>query len=334
MEIILHRLLASSRLNTLMNFIVGHYVTIYMIHRPQPQDGAYEGLPPALLEECIIYAQKNGFEFASIDEILVDAMSGRKRKHPTICFTLDDGYQDQLDQLLPVLLTHNCKPTLFTIVDMIDGVIWPWDAKLSYAVWSSTQVHASFQFNNTVFNLALDNPVARTHSRRQLTRFAKTLKPDQLDKFSQIALSSLAFTPQTTIPSSYLPASWDSLRSAEQQGLRIGSHACSHQVFTVLSNAEINTELERANNRLIKELKAPSRIFCYPSGTINDYSTKHIQLVQAQGYIGALTSTSGNTNLKQIQINPFQIKRHSFPNSFEKFVRYSSWLQYIRSSIE
>jgi peptidoglycan/xylan/chitin deacetylase (PgdA/CDA1 family) len=334
MDTTLHRLLASSGIAALMNFIVGHYVTIYMIHRPQPLDGAYEGLTPALLEESIVYAKNAGFEFASIDEVLADAIAGRKPKRPTICFTLDDGYQDQIDQLVPVLLAHNCKPTLFTIVDMIDGILWPWDAKLSHATWTSTQNQASFQFNKTVFNLALDHTAARIHSRRQLTRFGKTLKPAQLHEFIQVALAALAFDPDASIPASYRPASWDSLRHAEQQGLRIGSHACSHQVFAVLSDAQINAELERANIRLAQELKSPSRVFCYPSGTINDYSSHHIQLVKAQGFIGALTSTSGNTNLKQIQTQPFEIKRHSFPNNFEKFVRYSSWLEYIRSSIE
>lgn len=333
MDITLHRLLASSRISALMNFIVGHYVTIYMIHRPQPLDGAYEGLTPALLEECIVYAKKTGFEFASIDDVLADAIAGRKPKRPTICFTLDDGYQDQLDQLVPVLLAHDCKPTLFTIVDMIDGVIWPWDAKLSYATWTSTQAQANFHFNNTMFDLALDSPAARIRSRRQLTRFGKTLKPEHLHEFIQTALTALAFDPNANIPASYRPVSWDSLRSAEQQGLRIGSHACSHQVFAVLSDAQINSELERANSLLAQELNAPSRVFCYPSGTVNDYSSHHVQLVKAQGYAGALTSTPGNTNLKQIQKNPFQIKRHSFPNSFEKFVRYSSWLEYIRSGI-
>ena len=330
----LHRLLASSGISALMNFIVGHYVTIYMIHRPQPLDGAYEGLTPEVLEQCIVYAKKAGFEFASIDEILAAAAAGLKPKRPTICFTLDDGYQDQLDQLVPILLAHNCKPTLFTIVGMIDGVDWPWDAKLSYAAWISTLAKASFQFNNTTFDLVLDHPGVRIRSRRQLTRFGKTLKPDQLHEFIQTALTALAFDPNTSIPTSYRPVSWGSLRGAEQRGLRIGSHACSHQVFTVLSDAQISAELERANRLLAQELKAPSRVFCYPSGTINDYSSHHIQLVKAQGYAGALTSTPGNTNLKQIQENPFQIKRHSFPNNFEKFVRYSSWLEYIRSSIE
>jgi len=334
MDTILHRLLASPGITALMNFMVGHYVTIYMVHRPQPHDGAYEGLTPALLEECIVYAKKAGFEFAAIDEIVAEALAGHTPKRPTLCFTLDDGYQDQLDELVPVLLQHNCKPTLFTIVDMTDGNIWPWDAKLSYAVWSSTLAHTSFQFNDARFDLPLDHEAARIRSRRQLTRFGKTLKSDQLHEFVQVALTALAFDPATRIPTNYRPASWASLRSAEEQGLRVGSHACSHQVFVALSDAQISAELERANSRLGQELKAPSRIFCYPSGTINDYAPHHAQLIKEQGFMGALTSTPGNTNLKQIKKNPFQIKRHSFPNSFEKFVRYSSWLEYIRSSIE
>ncbi len=329
-----YRALASKRIAALMNIMVGHYATIYMIHRPRPRDGAYEGVSPELLEECIVYAKAAGFEFASIDEVIEKARNKQKPDRPTLCFTLDDGYEDQLEQLVPILLKHQCKPTLFTIVDMVDGIDWPWDSKISAAVWNTPQKQLAFDFNNHAFALDFSEPHARRASRRQLTRFGKSLPAAQLEQYVTALLSALDVEPHGPAPAEYKPSTWDSLRKAEQAGLRIGSHACSHRVFAALSDAQIQQELQRAQAVLARELVNPSRVFCYPSGTLNDFSLHHTQLVKdTQFFIGAVTSMPGNISQQQIAQQPFLVKRHSFPASFDKFVRYSSWLEYIRSRI-
>jgi peptidoglycan/xylan/chitin deacetylase (PgdA/CDA1 family) len=328
------KILISPQISSLMNVIVGHYVTIYMIHRPKPVDRAYDGLSPALLEECIVYAQNAGFEFASIDEVLTNALAHQKPKRPTLCFTLDDGYQDQWDQLVPVLLKHNCKPTLFTIIDMVDGIDWPWDSKISFAIWNTRKTHLRFDFENTGFDLELSQPQARRAARRKLTRFGKRLTTSALDNYMRALLEHLDIEPPTLAPPAYQPLTWEALREAEKAGLRIGSHACSHRVFSALPDEQILDELNRAQKRLSYELSNPSQVFCYPSGTAADFSRHHTELVKQTNYfIGAVTSIPGNIKQTDIQKDPYTVKRHSFPDSFEKFVRYSSWLEYIRSGI-
>jgi peptidoglycan/xylan/chitin deacetylase (PgdA/CDA1 family) len=329
-----YRALASKRIASLMNAIVGHYATIYMIHRPRPFDGAYEGVSPELLEECIFYAKAAGFEFASIDEVIEKARNKQKPDRPTLCFTLDDGYEDQLEQLVPILLKHQCKPTLFAIVDMVDGSDWPWDSKISAAIWNTKLKQLAFHFNHRVFELDFSEPNAKRASRRQLTRFGKSLPAAQLEQYVTALLSALDVEPSAQAPAEYKPSTWESLRKAEQEGLRIGSHACSHQVFAALSDAQIKQELQRAQDVLARELVNPSRVFCYPSGTLNDFSARHTELVKDMNlFIGAVTSMPGNISQQQIAQQPFLVKRHSFPASFDKFVRYSSWLEYIRSRI-
>lgn len=334
MSDLLYRTLTSKRIASLMNSVVGHYATIYMIHRPRPLDGAYEGVSPELLEECIVYAKNAGFEFASVDDVIQNAIAKQKPNRPTLCFTLDDGYQDQLDQLVPILLKHNCKPTLFAIVDMVDAVDWPWDSKLSYAIWNTLESHLQFRFNNMLFELDFSGPNTRRMSRRQLTRFGKTLSADQLANYVETLLAALNVEPNIQAPPAYRPSTWDSLRLAERAGLRIGSHACSHRVFSALTDSQVKHELQRAHDLLTRELVNPSRVFCYPSGTLNDFSLHHTALVKEMDFfVGAVTSMPGNINQQQIAQSPFLVKRHSFPGNFEKFVRYSSWLEYIRSSI-
>jgi peptidoglycan/xylan/chitin deacetylase (PgdA/CDA1 family) len=321
---------ASPSVSKLMSSLLGQFVTIYMMHRPKATDGAYEGTNPELLESYIKQAQKRGFHFASVEELVVDALSGKKQKHPTLSFTLDDGYQDQLDVLVPVLLQYNCKPTLFVIADMIDTNEWPWDAKLAYGIWNTGVTKLELQLNGIPEIIRLDTPTDRISARRQLTTHAKRLPEKQLESFLSLILPQLKID-FSTPPKQYQPASWKSLQIAEAKGLNIGSHGCSHRVFSSLTNAQIIAELERAKQKLAEHIKNPSRVFCYPSGKVTDFSHEHSALLKETGYIGALSSVPGNPNYRMIQSDPFNICRHSIPNNMNTFIRYTSWLEYLRS---
>lgn len=322
--------LTAAPINRLMSSLLGQYVTIYMLHRPQSPDGAFEGISPAQLEEAIIYAKNAGFRFASIDELVSDALAGKQQQQPILCFTLDDGYQDQLDELVPVLLKHDCKPTLFVIADMVNGDEWPWDAKLAYAIWNTPHSSLTLDIEGHEQTFTLTGSEQRIDARRKLTAFAKRLSSVKLAEFLQHVLPKLDID-LSSPPIRYRPATWQSLNDAEQKGLKIGSHGCSHRVFSALSDAQIQSELDRANMLLNQHLRSPSRVFCYPSGKAADFSDGHSRLLITQGYIGSLNSIAGNPSFNNIQTHPFNIHRHSFPNTLHTFIRYSSWLEYLRS---
>lgn len=314
----------------LMRFLLGQFVTIYMLHRPKSPNGAYEGVNPEFLEQAIHYAKNAGFHFASIDELVSDALAGKQQQHPTLCFTLDDGYQDQLDRLVPVLLKHDCKPTLFVITDMINAKDWPWDAKLAYALWNTSDPVLDIILDNRAQRFLLDTAENRIATRRKLTTYAKRLSSDKLAEFLSLILPALNID-LSRPPPEYQPASWDSLRTAEENGLKIGSHGCSHRVFSALDNEQILFELDKAKTLLAQNISNPSRVFCYPSGKATDFLDGHKHLLAKEGYIGALNSIAGNPSFSSIQANPFNIHRHSFPGNLNTFIRYSSWLEYLRS---
>lgn len=317
-------------ISQLMSLILGQFVTIYMLHRPKSPTGAFDGTSPALLEQSINYAKNAGFYFASIDELVDDALAGKRQQQPTLCFTLDDGYQDQLDHLVPVLLKHNCKPTLFVIADMVNDKDWPWDAKLAYAIWNCPLPSIQIPIDGSTQKLQLDTAEHRINVRRKLTSYAKRLSSDNLAEFLSITLPALQVD-LSNPPPEYQPASWESLRTAEQKGLKIGSHGCSHRVFSSLDDEKILFELDKAKTLLAQNLNNPSRVFCYPSGKATDFLDGHRHLLAKEGYIGALNSIAGNPNFEKIRTNPFNIHRHSFPSNLNTFIRYSSWLEYLRS---
>src|SRR6187402_1686971 len=130
MDKLLTHVLGFKPLNKFINKLLGHYVTIFMIHRSVAKDDSYQGLSPELLEQCLIYAKNNNYHFASLDEVVHNAMNDIQPERPTLCFTLDDGFDDQVKELVPILLKYGAKPTIFVLSNFVDGLDWPWDSRL------------------------------------------------------------------------------------------------------------------------------------------------------------------------------------------------------------
>lgn len=314
-----------------MNQLVGPFITVFTIHRPAPADGSFSGVNERLLEQCLMYAKEKKYKFASIDQVVEDALNHEVYKEPTLCFTLDDGYEDQVARLTPILLEHKASPTFFVITDFIDQKIWPWDAKLAFILWNSPLSACTVIIGSTKFTLDLSTTAKRIATRRLVIQTIKLLPPNELDNCILQIASQCQIAIPNAIPAEFAPTTWQQLRNLESQGLRVGSHTKSHVVFNSTSASQIRDELTQSQQKLKSELANPSSVFCYPLGTDKDFSHEHIQLVREAGYTSAISTISKTTSLESIRKQPFQIRRIGFPNTFEKFIRYTSWLEAIRS---
>lgn len=316
-----------------MTKLVGPFVTIYTLHRPKPANNSFHGVDEHLLDRCLQFAIQRGYRFASIDELVDAAINQRELTQPTLCFTLDDGYADQLSRLIPVLLKYQAKPTLFAITDFVDQIDWPWDAKVAYVIWNTQAEQFSIESAGKILSLDCSTREGRVISRRMLSQHAKTLDKQGLTDFLQTLERVCGVLLPAQAPEGYTPTSWDDLRSYEQQGLRIGAHSRSHLVLSALSDEQILHELRHSKDRVEQELKNPSQVFCYPSGTARDFSSAHPRLVEQVGFSSAITTISKPTNLQIMRDNIYQIDRIGFPESFDKFVRYSSWIEVLRNKL-
>jgi peptidoglycan/xylan/chitin deacetylase (PgdA/CDA1 family) len=319
--------------NNLLNRLIGPYFTIFTLHRCNSNNGAYGGTDEALLKKCLDYASKNDYRFLSIDDVVKESLNGLTSSQPTICFTLDDGYADQSNHLVPLLLDYKAAPTLFVITDFVDNTLWPWDAKLVYLIWNTPLDHIILTIGKTTLTLDLSSASKRISSRRLVNDVVKKIPPELHDQvISDIAKDCQLKLPLSP-PEEFLNTNWSRLRELERHGLRVGSHTASHLVFNSANEERIHQELVKSKTQLTNELKNPSSVFCYPLGSAKDFSAQHIHLIKAAGYSAAVSTLSSITNKKAINAKPFQIERIAFPNTFEKFVRYISWKEVVRSKL-
>lgn len=327
------RLTGSRTLHRCLTAMTGPYAGVFTLHRPMPEDGMFHGITESLLIDCLDFARGRGYEFVSIDELLRRALSDEKARRPMVCITLDDGYEDQLTRLLPILLKYDAKPTLFVISDFSDDLGWPWDAKLAYLikVCPANTLTLDMFGRNSVFDMSSKD--GRVHSRRAIIKHAKTLSSEKLFEFvSQVAAACGLEVPERA-PEGYRPATWAMLREWEAKGLRVGSHNQSHNVLNALNAEKVGDELAHSWKRLHSELSSPSKVFCYPSGTAEDFSETHESLVQRAGYQAGITTLSQVAYFEDIRRNPYRISRIGFPNTVSQFARYASWVEALRSKL-
>ncbi|HEY6529245.1 MAG TPA: polysaccharide deacetylase family protein [Cellvibrionaceae bacterium] len=318
-----------ARIERLWTGILGSWATIFTLHRPPAANGSYDGIEPEFLAESLAFVQARGYEFVSVDELVARALRGESLRR-CLCFTVDDGFADQLDVLIPVLLRFNAKPTLFVITDLVDGISWPWDNQLAYLCWHAQEGLYKLPLAGQLLDIDLRTVESRRKSRRLLTRTAKGMQRSEISQLLEQLQAALSLSIPAAAPAEYRAATWEQLRHLEAQGLRVGCHAKSHFTFNALSDEEVTQELRHSKMRLTAEMANPSEIFCYPSGTQTDFSQRHEPLVQQAGFLGAVSTLSKNTCTQAIQEAPYRIQRIGMPHELSHLVRYISWFEYLR----
>jgi len=333
MDKFLGKILEKESLSNVTYKLLGHYVTVFMLHRPANHNQYINGHCINLIEKCLKFSIKKGFNFATPDELILLAKNGHQPKRPTICFTIDDGYADEVESLCPLFIKYSIQPTIFVITDFIDQQDWPWDAKISYMFENVTNKVFEFTFEHDKINLDLSTPETLKKSRRAIVSYAKSLKAHKIINLMNNLAEQLAISLPSKAPDRFKPASWSDLRHLEKKGLVVGSHGRNHFTLNSIDDQQIARELNFSKKKLHENLKSSSQVFCYPSGTARDFSPHHTKLVKEAGHIGAMTAKPGNTTMTQINNSPYTIRRHALPDSYEMFVRYVSWFEALRTRL-
>ena len=83
---------------------------------------------------------------------------------------------------------------------------------------------------------------------------------------------------------------WDQISDLDRRGMDIGSHTATHQDLTVLSAANLSTELSGAADTLKSKLGHPVYWLCYPAGK---YDADVLKYASEAGYLLATTTEPG-----------------------------------------
>ena len=218
------------------------------------------------------------------------------------CITFDDGYEDWLSGVVPVLERYHLHATFFITTSQLSGVPI-WNERILHAIAHAPASLESLQLSSLGSpRLVLTGMTEKNLAVRQLDQCLKYQEPVERERMLQ-ELEGLTQVCLTDVPK----MSVDDLRVIHSKGFGIGSHTVTHPILARCNPATAYQEIVHAREQLEFFVRGKVTAFAYPNGVPKtDFDSEHIEMVKRAGYTCAVTTHRGAaTNATSV----FQIPR-------------------------
>ncbi len=203
------------------------------------------------------------------------------------CVTFDDGYADNPEVALPILVRHAIPATFFVATGYLNGE----------RMWNDTVIEAIRRMPGAYLNLddwglgtlSLEGSVAR---RAVIQRVLPALK--YLPSAERESRASRLAEQAGLARDSDLMMTIEHLRALQAANMEIGAHTITHPILANASSDEARREINDSGRYLADALRTPIRLFAYPNGRPKkDYGEQHVRMVREAGYSAAVSTSPG-----------------------------------------
>ncbi|MGV7206261.1 polysaccharide deacetylase family protein [Oxalobacteraceae bacterium A2-2] len=200
------------------------------------------------------------------------------------CITFDDGYADNAEIALPLLLKHGLGACFFIASGYLDGGVM-WNDRIT------EHVRACRGACLDLGGLGLGPgrwPIATPAQKAAaIVHLQQRLKYLPYGEREQAAA-------RLAPPHTDLMLSAGQLCQLRDSGMEIGGHTLRHPILACLPDAEARAEIVMGKRMLESLLDQEVALFAYPNGKPGqDYDTRHVRMVEAAGFRAAVTTAAG-----------------------------------------
>lgn len=286
---------------------MGH---IFMLHRVLP-DALHPyifnkglGISPDSLEYFIQHFRSKNYDFISLDELSEILTKKRNPDKKFICFTLDDGYKDNLTYGLPVFSKYQVPFTIYVTNCFPNQTALLWWYMLEKALFSKSSLQ--LQTPQGVKNYAWQTDVERlscyNQIRDEIRRIPKvSFRKSILDTF-QLDEATIGVQNENTF------LSWDEIIQLSQNPLvTIGAHTMNHLSLTSLSDEELVDEIKFSKDEIERYIQKEVAHFAYPYGGVEDAHAREYEVIKTLGFKTATLNRPGNVfpaSIKEMECLP------------------------------
>jgi peptidoglycan/xylan/chitin deacetylase (PgdA/CDA1 family) len=271
---------------------------IFMLHRVLPEQersvfSLNKGLAitPEKLEEFILLFKNKGYQFISLEDIATCAENGRKLPKKFICFTLDDGYRDNLVYGLPIFKKHQVPFTLYITNCFPNGTAILW--------WYLFENHAK-SFNKLSLSSSLDQKefswVNEADAFNQFTKVSEAIKSIPANELRAVLSKSFGL-PESEFEKhcKSVALSWEEIIQLSKEPLvTIGAHTMNHVSVKQQATKLVEEEMHASKLEIEGYIGKKVNHFAYPFGGTFDVTTRDIEIAKSIGFKTATLNQPGN----------------------------------------
>jgi peptidoglycan/xylan/chitin deacetylase (PgdA/CDA1 family) len=252
---------------------VPSWITVLTYHRVSRRDD------PTVLDDTVVDVDpdqfvrhlqfvKRWFNPIGIDQLSAFARGrGRLPRNP-LMVTFDDGYRDNHDVALPLLVKHGVRAVFFLATDYVERRRLYWWDRVSLIVGRCKRPRLVFAYPEPM-SFSLENPEARRASVRRLKRVIEARPGLDLGRF----LEELEHAADVTLPAAEerrladaTVMTWAHARALRRAGMDVQSHTHTHRALQTLEGSDLERELRVSKTALEDALDEPVLGLSYPVG--------------------------------------------------------------------
>jgi peptidoglycan/xylan/chitin deacetylase (PgdA/CDA1 family) len=241
----------------------------------------------------------------------------------TIALTFDDGYLDNLTNAVPLLEKYGLHATIFVTSGMVgsDQEFW-WDTmERVFLTGNALPELLSITTSDGIKEWNLTTAEGRLHALDNIGGFLRSRPYERINLFINNLLEQVGIEQEGRLTHRIVNA--EQLKKlANSPSIEIGSHSVTHTKLSILSPEGQRQEIRESRNQLESIIQKPVRIFSYPFGTVDDFTTDTAKIVKEEGYEAGIANIQGSV---VESINMYSIPRRLVRNWPE--LLFARWLK-------
>ena len=246
--------------------------------------------PDAARFDAICCWLKDWFQVLPLDQAVQRLKAGTLPARAA-AITFDDGYADNHDVAMPILLRHGLTATFFVATGYLDGGRM-FNDSVSETLRRTELAMISLEGTPwaALGPVQTSDLASRRRSINTILPIIKPWEPDARTAFCE-ALRQRAGV--ANLPNDLMMSSGQ-VQALAQAGMQVGAHTMSHPILASLDDQAAQAEILGSRLALESLLGQPVTLFAYPNGRPGeDYRPRTVDLVRRAGFEAAVSTAWG-----------------------------------------
>lgn len=276
--------------------IYGGVGAILTLHHVRParnasfQPNRLLEIEPAFLEDVIVRLRRSGVAFISLDE-MHQRLLNHAFERRFVCFTLDDGYRDNLEHALPIFQKYSVPFAIYVATSFAERAGDLWWLTLEAAIAARDEIACAIAGREWRFETR-----TAEQKRRAYEALYRTLRalPREEDLRGAIGELGIRCGVDPAAWCRQLCMDWDELAQLATDPLAtIGAHTVNHFMLRKHPEAIVRAEMRRSADAIEKALGRRPSHFSYPVGDPSSAGPREFAMAREEGFKTGVTTRPG-----------------------------------------
>lgn len=231
-------------------------------------------------------------------EDVIDAVKGEKvLPKRAVLVTVDDGYRDFAEFILPIAARYDIEPLLFVPTAYVGkGAFW-WD-KLYQIIyyWDEDMLETPYG----IFDLSTAaERAASLNALRAAIKSAEDFRAAMasVDNLHEVVQGRVDAERAKQVEAASDTLCWEELRAVTKKGAHVAAHTHTHPLLTRIPFDEACAEIKHSQTLICKHIGHTFPVFAFPDGQRSFFSANLVSCLEKEQFLFAVTTMEGGAKL-------------------------------------